>query len=69
MEQLKLLKNIEIEKEIVFENNIDKELKEFDLLLNNYNVIMIVYKKEKEKEIYDKLNIENKNKNEIYYYE
>lgn len=51
------------------ENNIEKELKEFYDLKENYNTLLIIYKKEQQDEVYNKLNINKKNKAEIYYYE
>ena len=55
-------------KEII-DNDIDKELNEFYNLKENYNTLLILYKKEQQNEIYNKLNINKKNKAEIYYYE
>lgn len=53
----------------IIENNIEKELNEFYDLKENYNTLLIIYKKEQQDEVYNKLNINKKNKAEIYYYE
>jgi predicted transcriptional regulator len=53
----------------IIENNIEKELNEFYNLKENYNTLLIIYKKEQQDEVYNKLNINKKNKAEIYFYE
>ena len=70
--QLNLFKN----NKLILENkgeskmdNFENEFKQYMNLKENYNVITLLYKKEKQEEIYNKLNIIDKNRSEIYLYD
>lgn len=46
---------------------LQKQIKEFEKLANDYEFMIILTKKEKQQEIFQKLNIDKKNRSNIYY--
>jgi hypothetical protein len=48
-------------------NDLQNQIKEFENLANDYEVVVLLMSKDKQQEIFQKLNIDKKNRSNIYY--